>query len=194
MRESPPVERMPVLAGAPDAELLAHVAARGALARAALAELYERYAPRVYGLARRALPADQAEDVVQDVFLRVWQAAATFDGARGTAAAWLYALTRNCCRDAYRRLRRLPLPRADLAPPPQPDVEDAALAHAEVDLLHRQLAALAPPLRQLVELVYFRSHTLREAAAVLGVPLGTVKRRLHQALVALRAAGRREGG
>lgn len=179
----------PPLRGASDAELLALVASRGPLAGAALAELYDRYAPRVYGLACRLLPPDQAEEVVQDAFLRVWQASAAFDGTRGSAAGWLYALSRNCCRDAYRRYRRRPhpWPPAEL---PDGGAEDAAERSAEAALLRRRVAALAPPLRQVVELVYFRCLTVREAAAALGIPLGTAKRRLHDALAALRRAGR----
>ena len=75
----------------------------------ALAELYDLYAARVFGLCLRILNENQlAEDTLQEVFLRVWERAQLFEQSRGTVNAWLMGIARNTCIDQLRRMRTRP--------------------------------------------------------------------------------------
>src|SRR5450759_1928470 len=86
----------------------------------ALAELYDLYAARVFGLCLRILNETQlAEDTLQEIFLRVWDRAQSFDQSRGTVNAWLMGIARNTCIDQLRRIQTRPQA-AD-----QPDGSDA---------------------------------------------------------------------
>ncbi len=161
--------------------------------QAALVELYDRHASAVYGMAMSLLrdPA-LAQDVSQEVFVRVWIRAGTFDAGRGSTLAWLLSVTRNLALDELRRQRR-GLERVERL------AREAGLSVAsQVEaLLHRgwqservldSLSDLSALQRETVDLVYFQGYTLVEVAERLGVAVGTVKSRLHSALVALRAS------
>src|SRR5438105_1722884 len=89
--------------GWPDPDLMRRVAGRDG---EALAMLYDRYSPRVYGLCLRILNETQlAEDILQEVFVRVWERAALFEASRGSVSAWVMGITRNSCIDQLRRLQ-----------------------------------------------------------------------------------------
>jgi RNA polymerase sigma-70 factor (ECF subfamily) len=176
-----------------DAALLAAV---GRGEAPALGTLHERYARRPQSYALRRLgDRDEAEDVTQDVFLRLWLRADAFDPARGRASSWLLKLTERLVIDHVRRRRR------DRALPLGPDDEWSLLAIADrgVDiegevwvaeqrrLLATATRALPPSLRVVVEPVYVGQQTLGEVAERLGLPLGTVKSRLARSLRLMRA-------
>ena len=150
----------------------------------ALAELYDRYAPLVTGLALRILhdPAD-AQDVLQAVFLQVWRQASRYDASRGAPEAWLCTITRTRALDQLRRRVALreragESPRHHTATPPT--VEKLAV--------HRALAGLSSPQRQALELAYYEGLTQTEIATRLGEPLGTIKTRIRGGMARLRAA------
>jgi RNA polymerase sigma-70 factor, ECF subfamily len=175
----------------PDADLLALVVARE---QGALAALYDRYGARVFALALRLLGDRQAaEEVAQDVFLRIWQRADTFQPGTSSVLAWLLAITRNRSIDelrsrraAARRQEIAELPRAPAgdADDPQRRAEDRLLA----DDVRRVLVDLPPRQRRAVELAVFGGLTHSEIAAALDAPLGTVKSWLRQGLRQLRAS------
>ena len=129
-----------------------------------------------------------AEEVVQDIFTRVWRGAESFDARRATVRTWIYGIARNAVIDSERR--RSVRPRlathaveaeADVADGGEP-VERAMLRwHVEL-----ALGRLSPEHRQVVRLAYFHGHTLREIAERTGLPLGTVKSRTSYALRSLR--------
>jgi len=150
----------------------------------ALAELYDRYAPLVNGMALRILqdPAD-AQDVLQAVFLQVWRQASRYDASRGAPEAWLCTITRTRALDQLRR-RVGPKTRADAGMPRHiptpPTVEKLAV--------QRALAALAPTQRRALELAYYEGLTQTEIAARLGEPLGTIKTRIRSGMARLREA------
>jgi RNA polymerase sigma-70 factor (ECF subfamily) len=163
-----------------DARLIAELV-RGNTA--ALGELYDRHAARLTWIALSATKnRGDAEDVVHDVFLEAWRRAADFDPARGTVRRWLgiRAWSRAIDRVNQNRDRR------DLlaANPPDDDAYDAGDAGAAVQ---RLLSALRPDQHQLLALLYVGGLTTSETAAVLGIPVGTVKSRLSAALAKLRA-------
>jgi RNA polymerase sigma-70 factor (ECF subfamily) len=169
-----------------EAELIRRIAAGDR--SVALGELYDRYGSRLYGLGVR-LFGDRglAEELVQETFVRVWRAAVSFDGRRGTVRAWLFTIARRTAVDLH---RRRPGPRERLeAEPPEvgaPDERfDALLLEVAVG---DAIATLTPDHRQAIELAYRHELTQSEIAERLGLPLGTVKSRTFAALRALRTA------
>ncbi len=157
----------------------------------ALAELYDRLAPWVLGLAFRILQdEDEAEEVVGDVFVQVWRRVDQHDARRGPLVPWIISIARNRALDALRRrnrwwrkaerwkaaqseevVDRLAAEPAEAAVPGWP-------VHREV---HAALAALPAEQRRVVTLAYFEGLTHREIARRTGQPLGTVKTRLRMA-------------
>lgn len=152
----------------------------------ALVRLHTR---RVYGLCYRFTGRDsEAQDLTQDVFLRVFRALGGFRSSEGSFATWLTRLTRNLLIDHYRRTRH---ERAtDSIEDQLPRVEegfisvnrpDAALAGREAsDLLQGALARLSPELRETIILRDLQEMEYREIAEILGIPEGTVKSRLNR--------------
>jgi len=156
----------------------------------ALAQLYDRYAAAVYSLARMITRDDgAAEDVTQEVFLRLWQAPELYVPERGPFAPWLLRVTRNRALDWVRQRRRgtasLAVMIDEHGIEPVGGGEDpAALAERTILAEHvRQARAeLEPSQRQVLELAYFAGLTQREMADMLGIPLGTVKTRVRTGL------------
>jgi RNA polymerase sigma-70 factor (ECF subfamily) len=177
--------------GRSDAELLALVARRE---QPALALLYDRYGGRVFALALRLLGDRQAaEEVTQDVFLRIWQRADTFQPGSASVLAWLLAITRNRSIDELRSRRgaarrqetgELPGAPADTADDPQRRAEGRMLA----DDVRRVLAELPVRQRRALELSIFGGLSHSEIAAALDTPLGTIKSWLRQGLRQLRTS------
>lgn len=157
----------------------------------AFAALYDRISGRVLGLVQRVLidPA-QSEEVAQDVFLEVWQQASRFDRARGKAAAWILTVAHRRAIDRVRssqtsRDRDYAVGIRDY----EPSIDDVAES-TEVRMEHQRvvdaMSRLTAAQRNTLELTYFQGLTTSEAARVAGVPLGTMKSRLHYSLIALR--------
>lgn len=171
-------------------EELVHALRGGELA--AFDRLYDRYARRLYGYIRRMVvdPA-RADDAFQEVFLVVLRGQGAnepgYDPARGRFAAWLFAVARNrCLADRRQGLARAALlsqeghrfvPSADAGPERQ--LDDARRVHSA-------MAALPEEQRQLILMKQLGELTYREIAELLGVAEGTIKSRLHTAMVALR--------
>ncbi len=158
----------------------------------ALAEVYRRHGRAVYGLARRVLlDASEAEDVTQEVFLRLWREPERFDPDRGSLRSFLLAQAHGRAVDAVRSASSR---RAR-------EARDAArTAHAEYDIQHEawdlaladQVASamgeLSDDERRAIELAYFDGRTYREVAQVLEQPEGTVKSRIRSGMRRLRDA------
>lgn len=175
----------------PDAEDLLDGVAGGD--RGAVMALYDRFAPALMAVALRVTGSRaEAEDVLQDVFARVWREAATFDRARGTAAAWLVTLARNRAIDAVRARKRRrghedDLGRDEPVTLDAPASPEASVVDAELSVAVRAaLDTLRPEQRAVLELAYFGGLSHSEIAARLGQPLGTVKTRIAQAVKRLR--------
>jgi RNA polymerase sigma factor (sigma-70 family) len=126
-----------------------------------------------------------AEDAVQDAFVDAWR---SLPGLREPERfqAWLTRLLVRSCQDTRRRARRrnieMPLLTSD-----SPDVADHQSTFAVIDQIERGLAALTVDQRMVLVLTYYLDLPIAEAASVLGIPTGTMKSRLHRAILALRA-------
>lgn len=152
---------------------------------------YDRTASRVLGLVTRVLiDPSQSEEVTQDVFLEVWQNASRFDPAKGKALSWLLTMARRRAIDRVRasqssRERDLSVGIRDFEEA-RNDVEDTVKITLEHQRITRAMRTLTANQQQALELTYFQGLTNTEAASTAGVPVGTMKTRLRDALSALR--------
>ena len=171
-----------------DAELI-HAIARGD--ESALAALYDRYNSILLGLLLRILHSRvEAEDVLQEVFLQIWQRAANFDETRGRAFTWMVTLARSRAIDRLRSLQSRQ--RADdtaLRDAPPETTGDASddVYHAEQrEIVRTALAEIPEEQRRTLLLAYFEGLTQSEIAERLNQPLGTVKTRMRSGMNKLR--------
>jgi RNA polymerase sigma-70 factor (ECF subfamily) len=152
----------------------------------ALAELYRRHAGAIFGLARRVLWNPQlAEEVVQEVFLRIWTAPERYDPDRGSIRSYLLTQAHGRAVDLLRsegsrkiREEKEALQTAEAGYDVEREVWDLALA----DGVREAVSTLPDGERRAVELAYFGGYTYREVAQLLGEPEGTVKGRIRSAL------------
>src|SRR5579863_5081745 len=156
----------------------------------ALAEAFRRHAGATYALARRVLrDATAAEEVVQEVFLRLWNAPDRYDPERGTMRAFLLAQAHGRAVDRLRsdtsRRRREERDAASAAEA-HGDVEGEVIGLAVAEQLKVAVDALPDDERKAIELAYFGGHTYREVAVLLAQPEGTVKSRIRSGLRRLR--------
>jgi RNA polymerase sigma-70 factor (ECF subfamily) len=159
---------------------------------AALGQLYDFTAGKLYGLARTILGnGADAEEVVCDTYAQAWQSAWRFDPDRGSVLAWLLMICRSRALDLLRQRRA----RACAEDAAGSEVEEAvepapeALLHQieEGTAIHRALAELTPLRRQLVALAFFKGMSHQEIASAMRLPIGTVKSHLRRSLQSLRA-------
>lgn len=153
----------------------------------ALAALASRYEPALLGLARSLLHgrADLAADAVQDTWLRVIRSAKTYSG-ESSVKTWLYRILINRCHDLRQAsARQNPLAKIKAQNDPQRTPDSPAPAESD-PALRRAIESLPEERRTILLLCYHRGMTHEHAAAVLGIPLGTLKSRLHAALKELR--------
>jgi RNA polymerase sigma-70 factor, ECF subfamily len=170
---------------AEDAALLEGVA-RGD--ERAFAAVYDRYSSILFGLLLRILHSRaEAEDVLQEVCLQIWQQAHAFDPARGRPFTWLVTLARSRAIDRLRAVdsrERAALRAAGEAPPEAAaeTADDEAVRSEQAEVVRRALAELPEEQRQALLLAYLGGMSQSEIAAAKGVPLGTVKTRTRAGL------------
>lgn len=180
---SPPTATGP---DASDTDLVAGVARRD---QAALAEIYRRHGGAVFGLSRRVLGDEGlAEDITQEVFVRLWNEPQHFDAARGTLRSFLQrqshsrSIERVRSEEARRRRedRTVALDATSMA-----ELESEVLRSIDADRVRTALDRLAPAEREAIIAAYFGGRSYREVAVALGVPEGTVKSRIRSGLSTL---------
>jgi RNA polymerase sigma-70 factor, ECF subfamily len=172
-------------------ESLVHAMARGE--HAAFSSLYRQTVTQIFAIARCLLRSkEDAEEVVCDVYTYAWRRAHAYDSARGSVMAWLSVMTRNRAVDRLRQRRAtvsLDDARHDeLHKSLAADVlgPDQILAQFQSgSALHRALSTLSAQRRHLIGLAFFQGLTHEEIAAVVGMPLGTVKSHVRRALAVL---------
>jgi RNA polymerase sigma-70 factor (ECF subfamily) len=151
----------------------------------AIAEIFDRFGPFLYGLARRVTgDSTLAEDVVQEVLTTLWSHPERFDPDRGSLRAFLGVQAHRRAVDAVRReVRRAAHEDREKAldPGASDPFPDETESIGLVDIIRQAIGRLPAPQRQAVELAYFQGCTQRELAGVLGIPEGTAKSRLRLA-------------
>lgn len=172
---------------ADDMDLVAAVAAGR---DAALGVLYDRYHRQCFAFALRILAAEpDAEEAVQETFVRVWRSALQYDSTRAGVSNWVLSITRNLCIDELRRRRR----RAPELPSLEGVMEHAAGDRTDLEAeraivaqqVRAALQSLASDQRSAIELVYFHGLTSQEVGRLLSVPAPTVRSRLRLGLLKL---------
>ena len=172
-----------------DAQLVTMVARYDEVA---LAEIYRRHGGAVFGLARRVLnSSSEAEDVTQEIFLRLWNQPERFDPDRGTLRSYLMTQSHARAVDAVRSLvarRRRETNEASQTARGAYDLAREAWDHVLSDEVQRALAALPDEERRAIELAYFEGHTYVQVAEILDEPEGTIKGRIRNGMRRMRSA------
>ena len=151
--------------------------------------VYDQVAASVFGIVRRVVrdPA-QSEEVTQDVLLEVWRNAARFDSGRGSATAWVMTLAHRRAVDRVRSAQKESERerRTAVADVPFDEVAEAVESSLERERVRRCLGSLTELQRESVTLAYYGGYTYSQVASLLGVPGGTIKTRMRDALIRLR--------
>ena len=164
---------------------------------ASLGLLYDRFGRAVYSLCLRIVhDAGTAEEVTQEVFVRLWRSAASFDAERGKLSTWLLRIAHNLALNEVRRRQSRPVVAQDVEwevasatladPDDGADPAVAAWRDERASVIRRALAELPNPQRKAIELAFFGGLSQAEVAAALGDPLGTVKSRIRIGMQRLR--------
>lgn len=167
-----------------DAELLQALQAHD---EGAFGYLYDAYSKALYGVILQVIPQPEtAEDVLQEVFVRIWQNIGAYDPQKARLYTWMLNIARNAAID---RLRSKDFNKstktAELKEHVYEEREGSAGAVEDVGL-KKVLNALPTESRRLLELSYFQGYTQEEIARLLGIPLGTVKTRIRTTIMHLR--------
>lgn len=182
-------------AGSSDAGLVRAVAGGD---ERALAELYDRFAPVLLGLARRVLhDSEDAHEVVQEAFLHVWNRAGNYEPGRSSVSTWLALITRSRAIDRVRNRKVVDRTHAAMQKEAGPAHESArggarVLEEERRRRVQRELGRIPAEQRRILEMAFFEGMTQREIAESTGIPLGTVKTRTLLAMRKLREGLRDE--
>src|SRR5512146_3015894 len=157
---------------------------------AALSELYDRYSRLIFSIAYHIIgESAAAEEVTQDVFVLVWNKAASLDPEQGKVLTWLTSVTRHRAIDHYRRLKVRPEGHAigwdeccEEDSDSEQTVEPDLITSEQRNMLIQSLSILPPDQREALTLAYFHGLTQQEIAVKLAQPLGTIKTRIRLAL------------
>ncbi len=160
----------------------------------ALSQLYDRYGRLVFSVALNAVGnGNTAEEIVQDVFTRVWEKASMYDASLARVSTWLISITRNRAIDELRRNRVRPEHESvgweDVEPahiPLSDNPEDELEISWQQQVVRQAIASLPIDQQKALALAYFRGYSHTEIAEALGEPLGTVKTRIRMAMQKLR--------
>ncbi len=155
------------------------------------ARLYDLLSPRVFGLILRVLvDRSQSEEVLQEVFLEVWQSAARFAPNRGQGRSWILTIAHRRAVDRVRSAQastdrdvRVGFRNLDV---PHDGVAEQVELKVEGERVARALASLPEPQREALTLAYYGGYSQSEIAALVGAPLGTIKTRMRDGLSRLR--------
>jgi RNA polymerase sigma-70 factor, ECF subfamily len=185
---------------AADIALLDRIARRD---QGGLAELYDRHCRLLFSLILRILrDRGEAEDVLQEVFVRVWDRADTYNPTLGTPAAWLVRISRNRAIDRLRartvragiHVPELDRPEQAADPALDADPERFAASTEERRVIADAVATLPQEQRVLIECAFYEGYTQSELAERFDLPLGTVKTRIRTGMQSLRRALASLGG
>lgn len=159
----------------------------------ALSDLFEIYRPKLKGwLMARGVGNGTAEDIVQDVMIKVWTRAVLFDPAKASFATWVYRLTRNKWIDHQRKHGRMDVRDPELmkviADDEVPSAEEDFMTQESTAILREHIARLTEAQQMAIRMAFLEFKTHKEISAETGLPLGTVKTRIRSAINALKAS------
>jgi RNA polymerase sigma-70 factor (ECF subfamily) len=156
----------------------------------ALAQVYDLYGGAVYQLALRITrDPGAAEEICLDSFMQIWQQAGTLDRRSDNLLPWLFTIARSRAIDRLRKMsaaKRTPVAAVVAGAAERPD--ERAEQKQRRDIVRQAIAALSAPQRTALEMAYYEGLSHTEIAQRLGEPLGTVKTRIRQAMIAIRAS------
>ncbi len=157
---------------------------------AAAVELYDRFGALVFKSSRQVLSTRaEAEDAVQEVFVRLWKTAERYDPTRAKLVTWVMLIARRHLIDRLRRRHVRPLNvtlEGDPSPEGDPPPQGTGEKEEQDELIHRRIAELPVLQREVIERAYLQGFTLREVSEQLEAPLGTIKSALSRGLARLR--------
>jgi len=163
----------------------------------ALSDLFEVYRPKLKGwLMARGVGNGTAEDIVQDVMIKVWTRAVLFDPAKASFATWVYRLTRNKWIDHQRKHGRMDVRDPELmkviADDEVPSAEEDFMTGQSSAILHEHINRLTEAQQMAIRMAFLEFKTHKQISAETGLPLGTVKTRIRSAINALKASMSRQ--
>ena len=155
--------------------------------RAAFTRFFRHFAPliKAFALSGSNLSATHADELVQEVMLKVWQKAGAFNPHKAAASTWVYTIARNCRTDMFRRLNKFDTPLAAEDVTGDIETEDAFMAlHQKraAERIRQLMGELPNDQAQILAKVYMEGKSHSEVAGELDIPLGTVKSRVRLAL------------
>lgn len=157
--------------------------------QAAFSYLYDNYAGALNGVIHRMIEDNQlAEDVLQEAFLKIWNNFKQYDESKGRLFTWMVNITRNLTIDTlrskgYKKQQKIFKDENSVS-----GLKDSSAGVDRFDTmgLRKQVAALKPDQKLIVDLAYFGGYTQEEISKEMGIPLGTVKTRMRSAMIELR--------
>jgi RNA polymerase sigma-70 factor (ECF subfamily) len=162
--------------------------------KASLGDLYDRYSTVLYSVALRILNNQaEAEDVLQEIFVQIWDKASLYDPSRGKPLTWMMSMTRNKSIDRLRSLQRRYRLHDEAEQESKiqessvrADAADGVYAAENSRAIRNAVMQLSPEQRQAIEMAYFSGLTQSEIAEKLEEPLGTIKARIRRGMLKLR--------
>lgn len=150
--------------------------------------LYDNYAAAIYGIVTKVVfEKEYADEIIQDVFVKIWKNISQFDPEKGRLYTWMINLARNTAID-YIRSKGFQNQQKNQSIPEFVNESEQYSVNVEVDHigLKNILANLKPEWGELIELAYFQGYTQQEIAERLDIPIGTIKTRTRNALIELK--------
>lgn len=157
--------------------------------RDAFTYLYNNYSAVLYGVVRKVIYDEQtAQDVLQEVFVKIWNNIALFDAGKGRIYTWMINIARNAAIDKLRSKGEIMKSKIQTGEDVVYNVQERMNTVQQTDTigLRKLVAELKPEYQAIVNLAYFKGFTLDEISKTLEIPLGTVKTRMRAAMQLLR--------
>ncbi|RYE24890.1 MAG: sigma-70 family RNA polymerase sigma factor [Sphingobacteriales bacterium] len=151
--------------------------------------LYKQYAGVLYGIVKKVIYDDQtAQDVLQEVFVKIWNNIGGYDAAKGRIYTWMINIARNASIDKLRSKGEIMKSKIQTGEDVVSNMQTTMRTEQRTDTigLRQMVGGLKPEYQNIVDLAYFKGYTMEEIAKTLDIPVGTVKTRMRYAIKSLR--------